>query len=293
MKCNLFHSRLPLLAAAIVGAQVFFGGPASAQKSLSVKGSDTMVNLSQAWAEAFMKSHSGASISVTGGGSGTGIAAFLNGTCDLANSSRAMSQREIDQARPRNVYPKANTVAMDGLAIAVHSSNPVQSLTTAQIAGIYTGSISDWKQVGGRPGRIVVLSRESSSGTYAFMREHIMGNRPYRADAQLMPSTRAIQQEISNNPNAIGYGGEAYFKGKPNLKILLVSSANGKSGVYPSNDNVTSGKYPISRPLYVYSRGTPTGLAAQFIRFCQSPEGQQIVEQIGYVPLRGSRRAAQ
>ncbi len=294
MRRNRLNSRWQFAAAAIaVGAGVLLGGPASAQKALSVKGSDTMVNLSQAWAEAFMKSHPGMSISVTGGGSGVGIAAFLNGTTDLANASRPMSQREIDQARTRNVFPKANVVAMDGLAIAVHSGNPVQSLTTAQLAGIYTGSITDWKQVGGHPGRIVVLSRESSSGTYAFLREHILANRPYRADAQLMPSTRAIQQEITNNANAIGYGGEAYFKGKPNVKVLPISSGSGKAPVYPTNENVTSRKYPIARDLYVYSRGTPSGLAAQFIKFCQGDQGQQIVEQIGYVPLKGSRRASQ
>jgi phosphate transport system substrate-binding protein len=160
-----------------------------------------------------------------------------------------------------------------------------------QVAAIYTGAISDWKQVGGKPGRIVVLSRESSSGTYAFFREHVLGNRPYRPDAQLMPSTRAIQTELSNNPNAIGYGGEAYFKNKPNCKILPISASQGKPAIYPSNENVTSHKYPISRELYVYSRGTPSGLAAQFLKFCRSAQGQQIVEQIGYVPLAGSRRA--
>jgi phosphate transport system substrate-binding protein len=294
MKYPTFDRRLRLAAAAVaVGAGALLGGPASAQKSLTVKGSDTMVNLSQAWAEAFMKANPGTSISVTGGGSGTGIAAFLNGTTDLANASRPMSQSEIERARSRGVFPKANAVALDGLAVAVHSSNPVQNLTLQQVAGIYNGAISDWSQVGGRAGKIVVLSRESSSGTYGFFRELVLKNRPYRPDAQLMPSTRAIQQELSNNPNAIGYGGEAYFKNKPNVKILSISPGKGKPAIYPSNENVTTGKYPIARPLYVYSRGTPKGLAAQFISFCRSPQGQQIVEQIGYVRLGGSLRAAQ
>jgi phosphate transport system substrate-binding protein len=294
MKWKFFDRRRHLVAAAtVLGAGTLLAGPVSAQKSLSVKGSDTMVNLAQAWAEAFMKANPGTSISVTGGGSGTGIAAFLNGTTDLANASRPMSQREIEQARTRGVFPKANAVALDGLAIAMHASNSVQSLTTQQLAGIYTGAINDWSQVGGRPGRIVVLSRESSSGTYAFLREHILGNRPYRPDAQLMPSTRAIQTEISNNPNAIGYGGEAYFKGKPNIKIVAISAGKGKPAISPTNANVTSGKYPISRSLFIYSRGTPSGLAAKFISFARSAQGQEIVKQIGYVPLSGSRRAAQ
>jgi phosphate transport system substrate-binding protein len=293
MNCHILDHRLRLAAAAVAVGGALLSSPVCAQKSLNLKGSDTMVNLSQAWAEAFMKANPGTSISVTGGGSGTGIAAFLNGTCDMANSSRPMSQREIDQARTRNVFPKANVVALDGLAVIVHSSNPLQNLTTQQVAAIYTGQISDWSQVGGRPGRIVVLSRETSSGTYVFFREHVLGNRPYRADAQLMPSTRAIQQEISNNANAIGYGGEAYFKSKPNCKILPISAAKGKPAIYPSNENVTSMKYPISRELYVYSRGTPSGLAAKFIKFCRSAPGQEIVEQIGYVPLPGPRRAGQ
>jgi phosphate transport system substrate-binding protein len=290
---RLYRRGFHLAAAAVVlGGGTLLAGAARAQGALSVKGSDTMVNLSQAWAETFMKANPGTAVSITGGGTGTGIAAFLNGTTDLANASRPMSQREIDQARTRGVFPKAHAVALDGLAVAVYASNPVQSLTKQQLASIYSGAISDWSQVGGKPGRIVVLSRESSSGTYGFFREHVLGNRPYRPDAQLMPSTRAIQQELSNNPNAIGYGGEAYFKSKPNVKILSISPGKDKPAIYPSNENVASGKYPIERPLYVYSRGTPKGLAAQFIKFCQSPDGQRIVAQTGYVPMPSSHFAA-
>lgn len=275
---------LNLLKLAAV-ACILAAAPVQAQKSLSIKGSDTMVNLSQAWAEAFMKSHPSVSISVTGGGSGTGIAAFINGTCDLANCSRAMKQQEINAAKTKGMVATANVVALDGLSIVVNKKNIVQSLTMQQVADIYTGKVTNWSQVGGRPGPIVVLSRESSSGTYAFMREHVMGNQPYRADAQLMPATKSIQQELSNNPNAIGYGGEAYFKGKPNCRIIPISFGVGKKPVWPLDTNVRSGKYPISRPLYVYSKGVATGLAGEFIRFCISKPGQEIVEKIGYVKL--------
>jgi phosphate transport system substrate-binding protein len=272
------------------------GGPSTgttgAGRSLQIKGSDTMVNLSQAWAEAFMNSHPGPSVSVTGGGTGTGIAALLNGTCDLANASRPMSEKEMQLARSKNIDPQTHDVAMDGLAIAVHSSNPIKSLAMPQLARIYTGKIDDWQQVGSKAGKIVVLSRESSSGTYVFFREHVMDNEPYRPDALLLPSTRAIEQELSQNPNGIGYGGEAYFNGKPSLKILPISAGEGKPAISPSNENVTSGKYPVARKLYVYSSGEPTGVAAEFLQFCRGPEGQKIVEQIGYVPLPAPGKVA-
>lgn len=261
--------------------------PVAAQRggSIVIKGSDTMVNLSQAWAEAFMKKNPNASISVTGGGSGTGVAAFLNGTCDIANSSRPMSAREIDQAKQRNVLPKATTAALDGLAIAVHSSNSLDSIAMPDIAGIFSGKITDWAKVGASPGKIVALSRESNSGTHVYFKEHVLNNGQYGAPVLFMPSTKSIQQEISTNARAIGYGGEAYFKKKPNLKILPVAAKKGGTPVYPSNENVANKKYPISRGLYMYTAGSPRGLAGEFIKFTLSPEGQQIVQQIGYVPL--------
>jgi phosphate transport system substrate-binding protein len=276
---------------AAVGVAAVLSPPVAAQRggSLVIKGSDTMVNLSQAWAEAYMKSHPGASISVTGGGSGVGIAAFLNGTCDIANASRPMSQREIDQAKQRNMVPKATTGALDGLAIAVNSSNSLDSITMPDLASIFTGKTTDWGKIGGRPGRIVVLSRESNSGTHVFFKEHVLNNAQYAASALFLPSTKAIQQELSNNQAAIGYGGEAYFKNKPNVKILPVATKKGAPAIYPSNENVSSHKYPISRGLFMYTAGAPKGLAADFIKFCLSPEGQQIVSQIGYVPLPGRR----
>jgi phosphate transport system substrate-binding protein len=282
-----------ILAAVGVGATLAL--PVSAQRggTLVIKGSDTMVNLSQAWAEAFMQAKPGTAISVTGGGSGTGVAAFLNGTCDIANSSRPMSAREIDQAKQRNVVPKATTCALDGLAIAVHSSNPLENIAMEQIAGIFTGKITDWSKIpGSRSGRIVALSRESNSGTHVYFKEHVLKNAQYGASVLFMPSTKAIQQEISNNAAAIGYGGEAYFKNKPNVKILPVSPRKGAPAVYPSNENVANKSYPISRGLYMYTAGSPKGLAGEFIKFCLSPEGQRIVQQIGYVPL-STRRASQ
>jgi phosphate transport system substrate-binding protein len=245
-----------------------------------------MINLSQAWAEAFMQKNPGARISITGGGSGTGIAALLNGTCDIANASRPMSPKEIEQAKQRNVLPKATTCALDGLAVAVNSANSIDSIDLGTLAGIFAGKIADWGRVGASPGRIVVLSRESNSGTHVYFKEHVLKNAQYGRQVLFMPSTKAIQQEISTNKMAIGYGGEAYFKNKPNVKILPVAAKKGGTPVYPSNENVASGKYPISRSLLMITPGKPRGLAARFISFCLSPEGQAVVARVGYVPLK-------
>lgn len=286
---NLSLSRRMVLgAAAVAGLTIAVGlQPVGAQKrTLVIKGSDTLVNLSQAWAEAYMKSHPGAQISVTGGGSGTGIAAFISGSADIANCSRPMSVSEIDRAKQRNVIPVATTCALDGLAIAVNASNSVKDISVPELAKIYGGGADNWNQVGGSGGKITVLSRETSSGTYVYFREHVLDNKNYRSDALLMPSTKAIANEIAKNPNAIGYGGEAYFKGTSGVKIIPVSSKPGAPAVMPTEENVRSKKYPIARGLYMYTPGKPSGLAGDFIKFTLSPEGQRLVREIGYVPVK-------
>jgi phosphate transport system substrate-binding protein len=278
----------PALAAVVAGgvAAAACGSRALAAKTLVIKGSDTMVNLSQAWAEAYMKKTPGAQISVTGGGSGVGIAAFLNGSAEIANASREMNQGEIDKAKQRGNIPVATTCAWDGLAIAVSSGNSLSKISIPELAKIFAGGADSWTDVGGKGGKIVVLSRESSSGTYVYFKEHVLGNKNYRADALLMPSTKAIATETARNPNAIGYGGQAYFKDKPGIKVLPVSRKPGGEAVMPTDENVKSKKYPIARPLYMYTPGKPSGMAAEFIRFCLSPEGQKIVDQVGYTPIK-------
>ena len=275
-----------LTVIAALAVALFAGQPAFAQKgSLVIKGSDTMVLLGQAWAEEYMKSHPGVNISVTGGGSGVGIAAFINGTCDICQSSRTMKKKEIDSSKSRNREPYRTIVALDGLSFAVNSNSPVKTLTVDQIKGIYSGAISDWSQVGGKSGRIVVLSRDNNSGTYSYVKEVVLKGLSYRSDALFMPSTKAIQQEITNNPNAIGYGGEAYFRGKRNVQVLSVSPGPGKAAVLPTDKTVQSGKYPVSRPLQFYTNGKPSGVTADFVKFCLSPKGQALVTKVGYVPL--------
>ncbi|MEI6519997.1 MAG: PstS family phosphate ABC transporter substrate-binding protein [bacterium] len=251
-----------------------------------VKGSDTMAMLGQGWAEAYTQSHPGADISVQGGGSGTGIAALIAGSCDICQASRAIKEKEIDKCRERNIYPVATTVAMDGVAFAVNSANPIKSLTMEQLKGIYTGQITNWNQVGGNDMKIVVLSRENSSGTYAYVQEFVLGNARYASTALMMPTTKAIQAEVANNARAIGYGGEAYFKNKASVKVLTIAAKAGATPVYPTDDNVRSKKYPISRPLFFYTNGKPAGQVKNFVNFCLSEEGQTIAEKLGYVALK-------
>lgn len=276
------------LAALVVAGLVAVGThQAQAQKgTLIIKGSDTLVNLSQAWAEAYMEKNPGSNISVTGGGSGVGIAAFVNGQCDIANASREMKVSEIEKAKARNIIPVATVCALDGLAIVVNSSNPLTKLSVPELAKVFTGAAADWSQVGGKGGKVLVLSRESSSGTYVYFRDEILGGKNYRPDALLLPSTKAIATEVAKNPNAIGYGGEAYFRNKPGIKILAISAKAGGEAIMPSDETVRSKKYPISRPLLMYTPGKPTGSASAFIKFCVSPEGQKLVTEVGYTPIK-------
>lgn len=254
--------------------------------TVTVKGSDTMLMLGQAWAEAFMKKNNKIDVSIQGGGSGTGIAALINKTCDIAAASRPMKTKEIEKCKEKNIVPVATIVAMDGVSFAVNTANPVKTFTLAQLKDIYTGKIKNWKQVGGKDAPIVVLSRESSSGTYVYVQDTVLKGEKYAKTALLMPSTKAIQQEISNNKNAIGYGGVAYFTDKKNIKIVPLALKAGTAAIEPTDDNVRSKKYPLSRPLYFYTPGKPKGAAAEYINFALSVEGQKLVTSTGYVSLK-------
>ena len=256
---------------------------------VQIKGSDTMVNLAQAWAEDFMAKHPQVTVAVTGGGSGTGIAALIGGTCDLAASSRKMSQKEIDQATAKGGAPKEWVVALDGIAVVVHPSNPVKQLTVEQLAGIFTGAIRNWNEAGGKDAAIVILSREVNSGTHVFFKEHVLGkdaaghDREFAQDALLLPSSQAIADEVATNTSSIGYYGMGYV----NPKNAVVSVAKTPSGpfVASSEASVRSGAYPISRPLLLYSRGNPHGLVKRFLDYAMSPAGQAVVRKIDFVPV--------
>jgi phosphate transport system substrate-binding protein len=249
-----------------------------------------MVNLGQAWAEGFMKANPQVSVAVTGGGSGTGIAALLSKTCDIAELSRELKPEEIAMAKEKGFEPKQITVALDGLAVVVHPANPLSQLTMEQLAAVFSGSVKNWKEIGGADLPIVVLSREVNSGTHVYFKEHVLrrGDKEsqveFAATALMLPSSQAIADEVAQNPGAVGYFGMGYIS--PREKALAVARDDASPFVPPTIENVVSQAYPISRPLLMVTRGQPQGLVADFINYVLSPDGQGIVARIDFVPIR-------
>lgn len=259
---------------------------------IQIKGSDTMVNVAQGLAEEFMKHYPYIYVAVTGGGSGTGIASLINGTCDIATASRKMKDKELRLAEKNEVEPREYIVGYDGLAVVVHPSNPVEKLTIKQLSDIYTGTIKNWKDVGGRDEKIVLLSREVNSGTHVYFKEHVLrsanpeGKAEFAADCLLLSSSQAIAEEVAQNPSAIGYFGMGYLNDR--VKAIAIA-INKKSGYFPPTvENVISGKYPISRPLFIYiSENNPNKeLIDLFIKFIFSEKGQKQFILNGFVPLK-------
>ena len=250
--------------------------------TLTIKGSDTMVILAQRWAEAFMRENEGATVQVSGGGSGTGIAALINGTTDLANSSRPIKDREREQLREaRGAEAHETHVALDALAVYVHESNPIESLTLEQLRRIYRGEVESWSEVGGPDRPLVLYGRENNSGTYAYFKEHVLDDMDFAAQTQTLSGTAAVINAVSRDPNAIGYGGIAYAEG---IRAIKLANEDGEV-VEPTMENATSGRYPLSRYLNIYSAGEPRGTAARYLEFVLSEQGQSIIEGVGYYPL--------
>lgn len=272
------------VAAILAMAGVSGCGGSDRTKALTIKGSDTMVILGQRWAEAYMAAHPGATVQVTGGGSGTGFAALINGTTDLCQGSRPIKDEEKKQIEARYGGPPHETVvAKDGLAVYLHDSHPVAELTLAQIRDIYTGTITRWNQVGGPNAPIVLSGRENSSGTYEYFKEHVLEKADFAAAVQTLPGTAAVVNAVARDPNGIGYGGAAYLKG---VKECAVKRDDATPGVLPSAEHVRSGAYPISRDLYFYSRKVPEGPMKDFVDFVLSDQGQKLVTEVGYFPVR-------
>ena len=286
----------PVLSIVLAAAGLI--APAAADSTITVKGSDTMVILGQRWAEEYMKERKDVTIQVTGGGSGTGIAALINGTTTLANSSRPIKPEEKEAAKKNGIDVVEIKTAMDALAVVVNAGNPVDHLTVKQVGMIYTGYINNWKQVGGPDKKILRYTRESNSGTYVFFKEHVLNNRDYAADAQTMPGTSAVAEAVSKDPSGIGFGGVAYFATNPKLKILKIAKDDRSQPITPlladgkiNFEVVWSQTYPIARYLYVYSAGQPKGAAKEYLDWILGPEGQEIVEKVEYVPMPGEARA--
>jgi phosphate transport system substrate-binding protein len=242
-----------------------------------------MVILGQRWAEEYMNENPDMRIQVTGGGSGTGIAALINGGTDICEASRHMKDKEKEMVVERHGQEvKEIPVALDGVAVYLPESSPIQSLTKAQLKAIYTGSITNWRDVGGNDQRIVAYSRENNSGTYVFFKEHVLDNEDFVREAQTLPGTAAVVNAVSKDPASIGYGGIAYASG---IKAIAVKRDENSEAVAPSLETVASGEYPLSRPLLFYTIGEPEGQIKEFIDWVLSPEGQEICAAVGYYPL--------
>ncbi len=257
------------------------------------KGSDTIVNLALAWAERYQQEHANIRISVTGGGSGTGIAALINGTVDIANASRQISPDETRQAEAKGIKPVEFVIARDAIAVIVNPENPISKLTLKQISDLYSGRINNWKELGGDDRPIVRLSRETNSGTHVYFLETVirLGNKDdktlFSPDTLLLPSSEGIVAEIRDNPNAIGYDGLGYVPTDGTVKVIAL--AKDASGAYtlPSVETVNNKSYPVARDLYMYTAGDPQGATKDYLDWIRtSPEAQQIVSKLGFVPIK-------
>jgi phosphate transport system substrate-binding protein len=271
-------------------------GPSSSQTAsdsqtayIENKGSDTIVNLALAWAEAYQSDHPDVRISVTGGGSGTGIAALINGTVGIANASRQIKSEEIEQAQVNGIDPMEHIIARDAIAVIVHPENPVSRLTLKQISDIYSGKFTNWKEVGGEDRPIVRLSRETNSGTHVYFLETVLrlgssdDKTLFSMDTLLLPSSEGIIAEVRQNPNAIGYDGLGYVP--HDLKMIAIAETEGGAYVLPSIPTVNDKTYPIARDLYMYTNGQPGGLLKEYLDWILSDEAQEIVEELGFVPV--------
>jgi phosphate transport system substrate-binding protein len=265
------------------------GEAARSQRAIQNKGSDTLVNLALAWAEAYQQVDPSVSIAVTGGGSGTGIAALINGTVDIANASRAMKDDEITAAQANGVDPIEYVVAIDALAVIVHPDNSVSELTIEQLSDIFSGRITNWRELGGNDAPIVLVSRETNSGTHVYFLEEVVrrGEKDiediFAPQTLLMPSSVGISSEIRRNPNAIGYDGLGYVT--EHEKVIALASDSNSPYVLPARETATDGSYPLARNLYMYTAGEPTGAMQEYLDWIRSPDGQVLVRELGFVPL--------
>lgn len=258
------------------------GTGSSSSKPVTIKGSDTMVILGQRWAERYMDTHPGTVVQVTGGGTGTGIAALINGTTDICQASRPMKDSEKQQVQTKfGSPPHEIVVAKDGLAVYLHEQNPVNELTVDQLREIYTGAVTSWKAVGGKDAPIILYGRENSSGTYEYFKEHVLKTADFAAATQTLPGTAAVVSAVGKDPNGIGYGGGAYAKGVKECGVKADAQA---AAVLPTEENVRNKSYPISRDLYFYLRTEPQGPIKDFIDYALSDSGQAIVTTVGYYP---------
>lgn len=268
-----------LITLALVAMSV---GLVAANSSITIKGSDTLVRLGQRWAEEYMKENPGVVIQVSGGGSGTGIAALLNGATDICEASRDMKEKEYKLAADKGITPYRVSVALDGIAVFLNEKCPVDTLSFAQLKSIYTGTITNWKDVGGPDARIIVYGRENNSGTYAFFKEHVLDDEDFSDYTQTLPGTAAVVNAVSKDVNGIGYGGIAWATG---VKFAAVRKGDKDTAILPDMTTVSNGAYPISRDLYWFFNGKPDGELKKLVNWALSEQGQKVAETMDYIPL--------
>jgi len=292
MKKHIFL--LPLLISLIISGC----GPAPAGEletnpqpvaNIENKGSDTIVNLALAWAEEYQKTNPQVSISVTGGGSGAGIASLINSTADLANASRKIKSEEIDNAEGNGITPVEFIIARDAIAVIVNPQNPIEKLTLQQISDIYSGKINNWSEIGGEDRPIVRLSRETNSGTHVYFLEEVLrlgdseNKTLFSTDTLLLPSSEGIGAEIRENPNAIGYDGLGYVT--DDMKVIAVAAGEGQPYIKPAIETVNDNTYPIARDLYIYTAGEPAGAVKEYLDWILAVDAQRIVQSLGFDPI--------
>ena len=254
------------------------------RQTITVKGSDTMVLLGQRWAEVYMKAYPDVTIQVTGGGSGTGIAALINGTTQICQASRPMKAEEKNSVKQQRHADAVETpVALDALAVYLNKDNPVEHLDMDQVARIFRGEVTNWKEVGGKNAPIVLYGRENNSGTYVFFKEHVLKNADYAEKYQALPGTAAVINAVQKDPGGVGYGGIGYAK---DVKTISIAEDPAANPVAPTMDNVLNNTYPLSRQLFWYTAGAPAGAMKDFVDWVLGPKGQKIVTDVGYYPLK-------
>jgi phosphate transport system substrate-binding protein len=291
----LFPIRLiPIILLLVVAAcqsppQTADGENAPVAAYIQNKGSDTIVNLALAWAERYQQEHPEVRISVTGGGSGTGIASLLNGTVDIASASRAIKEEEIAQANARGIEPQEHVIARDAIAVIVHPENPVSNLTLEQVSAIFRGEYNNWMELGGEDRPIVRVSRETNSGTHVYFLEEVVrlgqsdNKEIFSADTLLLPSSEGIISEVGDNPNAIGYDGLGYVT--PHVKVVGIGKERNGLYIMPSIATVNAGSYPISRELFMYTDSSLNPATRAYLDWILSAEAQDIVIELGFVPV--------
>jgi phosphate transport system substrate-binding protein len=269
---------LPLLALVLIVGAAFM-----ANTKITVKGSDTLVILAQRWAEIYMKDHPETSIQVTGGGSGVGIAALINGSTDIANSSRPINSSEVEKLKARyNTLGVEIPCAKDGITIFLNESNKVQELTLKQLGDIYQAKVTNWKQLGGEDAPIKLYGRENSSGTYVYFKDEVVKG-DYASSCQTLPGTAAVVNAVKKDKYGIGYGGAAYAQG---VKHCMVKKDEKSAGILPTTESIAKNQYPITRYLYMYLKSRPTGDLKKYIDWILSPAGQKVVVEVGYFPVK-------